>query len=75
MANNPNSRMIQANISIVGSKVKTSNGCCYTVTICFGSLLIFPLCFMCCGWWKKIAYPLYEISLDTYKMLGNVINS
>ena len=59
MAPQANMNMQQANITLVGSKTKASNNCCYIFTIICGSFIIFPLCFMCCMWWKKIVYPTY----------------
>ena len=53
------SLVYQANITIVGNKTSSRNSCCFCATYCLGSFLIFPLCFMCCMWWKKIVYPRY----------------
>ena len=44
-------------------------------TIVCGSLIIIPLFFMCCGWWKKIVYPAYEVSNNTYQALQKVLCS
>jgi hypothetical protein len=65
----------QANLTIVGNKTKTPNNCCYILTILLGSLLIFPLCFICCMWWKKIVYPTYELSLQAYQSIAYLIQS
>jgi hypothetical protein len=64
----------QGNITLVGNKTKPSNMCCFLMTILCGSFFIFPLCFMCCMWWKKIAYPTYELSIDAYHTLANFIS-
>jgi hypothetical protein len=64
----------QANITIAGIKTKGTNQCCIASTIILGGVCIFPLCFMCCDWWKKIAHPTYEISIETYNDIGRFIN-
>jgi hypothetical protein len=65
----------QATVTIVGNKTSATNNCCLCMTICFGAFLIFPLCFMCCGWWKKMVLPKYEINAETYRALGRIIAS
>jgi len=65
--------MTQMNITITGQKVKAKNGCCYCMTIGFGSLLIFPLCFMCCQWWKNIVHSKYAMDIRTYELIANLI--
>jgi hypothetical protein len=42
---------------------------CILCTTIWGSILIFPLFFMCCDWWKRIAYPSYNIPETTYQSL------
>lgn len=64
----------QANITLVGTKTKPGNTCCYVLTVIFGSLLIFPLCFLCCIWWRKIVFPTYELSQDAYQAFGNFLS-
>jgi hypothetical protein len=63
----------QANITLVGTKSKPGNVWCYMFTILCASLVIFPLCFMCCMWWKKIVFPAYELSNEAYQALANFI--
>lgn len=53
----------QANITIAGPKTKPANTCCMVSTLVCGTCCIFPLCFMCCAWWKKIVYARYELSV------------
>lgn len=67
--------ILQANLTLVGTKVKTTNNCCFCLTILLGSFLILPLMVMCCGWWKKIVYPAYELAVDTYKSMATFIAS
>jgi hypothetical protein len=63
----------QASITLVGNKTKPSNTCCFSVTILLGAFFIIPLCFMCCMWWKKIVYPTYEVSIEAYQALADLI--
>jgi hypothetical protein len=72
MAQNPTGPqpMQQANITIIGSKIKAGNLCCAISTIISGAFCIFPLCFMCCMWWKKIVSAIYELTPETYRDIG-----
>ena len=42
-------------------------------TIIWGSIVIFPLFFMCCDWWKKCTYAAYEIPERTYSSLSRLL--
>lgn len=66
-------RDVNANLS--GQMIKEFDMCCMVCTIIWGSFFIFPLCFMCCDWWKKAVYPAYDIPLSTYQSLGNLLRS
>jgi hypothetical protein len=74
MAPQGNEHLIQqANITLVGTKSKPGNVWCYMFTILCAGFLIFPLCFICCMWWKKIVYPAYELSNEAYQTIANFI--
>ena len=62
-------------ITVIGNKTSAYNACCYCFTMFFASLLIFPLCFMCCMWWKKIVYPKYEVNIEFYRAVGRFLRS
>lgn len=68
-----NAPMQQANITIVGAKTKPGNQCCIVCTLVSGAFCIFPLCFMCCAWWKNIAFPMYELSVEAYREIAQFI--
>jgi hypothetical protein len=63
-------QMQQANITVIGSKTKPFNACCMISTLITGAFCILPLCFMCCMWWKKIAYAMYELTPEAYRDIG-----
>ena len=52
-----------ANINLVGIQVSAMNMLCMMCTILWGACLFFPLCFMCCDWWKQIVYPSYQVPI------------
>jgi hypothetical protein len=64
----------QANLTIVGTKMKGGNTCCFLLTILLGSFCIIPLFFLCCMWWKKIVYPEYTLADQAYRNLGHIVN-
>lgn len=47
----------------------------YVCTIIWGSILLFPLFFICCGWWKRCVYPAYEIPYSVYESIGKLFRS
>ena len=53
----------QANITVAGRQTSMGSLCCALLTVILGVCLIFPLCFMCCMWWRKIVYPKYEMTV------------
>lgn len=63
----------EATINCMGNQIKEVNTCCIVCTGIWGGILIFPICFMCCNWWKKIAMPAFEIPISTYQALQNLI--
>lgn len=44
-------------------------------TIIWGSILIFPLCFICMDWWKRCTLPAYTIAINVYVSLGKIIKA
>lgn len=62
--------MQQADITIVGGKTKSGDLSCLFATIMCGACCIFPLCFMCCMWWKKIVSPVYQLAPEAYRDIG-----
>lgn len=45
-------------------------------TVLWGSLLIFPLCFMCCDWWMRMTYPSFDVPESAYRAIqALVLNS
>jgi hypothetical protein len=63
----------QINLTIAGQKVQSKGNCCHLLTFGFGSLLIFPLLFMCCQWWKNIVHPKYALDDRTFEQIINLI--
>jgi len=60
------------NVVTVGEKIP-GNAVCLFITMFFAAILIFPICFMFCDWWKQIVYPFYTVSLDFYRGLGTFL--
>ena len=58
-----------ASININGNQLTGFGLCCLIVTIVFGCILIFPLFFMCCDWWRRKVYPTFSIPESTYVAL------
>lgn len=56
-----NSNIREATISCTGTQVSETNVCCIICTAIWGGILIFPMCFMCCDWWKRIAYASFNV--------------
>ena len=45
---------------------------CMVCTFIAGGFLIFPLCFMCCNWWKKMVFPVFDIPMTTWQAIGRL---
>ena len=73
MAQDQNAPVQQLSITLIGNKIQASNECCYTATLLSGSFCILPLLLMCCMWWKKIVYPLYELTPAAYQSVIDLI--
>lgn len=63
----------EATINCTGTQISEMNMMCLICTICWGSFLIFPLCFMCCDWWMRMTYPSFDVPESTYRALQNLI--
>jgi len=54
-------QLLDANITISGIEIQPFNTMSYMCTIIWGSIIILPIFFMCCPWWKRCTYPIYEV--------------
>jgi hypothetical protein len=52
-------RMSDASITVTGIEIKPVSMMSLMCTTIWGSILIFPMFFMCCGWWKRCTYAIY----------------
>ena len=41
----------------------------------WGSMVIFPLFFVCCDWWKNCVYPAHDIDFSVYSALARLFKS
>ena len=55
------SKLKSLRINITGTQVKNMDTCCLYSTIISGSILVFPLFFFCCDWWKRKVNVLYNV--------------
>ena len=60
---------------MTGVEIKEMSMMSYMCTLIWGSLIILPLFFMCCGWWKRCTYAVYDIPETIYNSLGNLTRS
>ena len=64
----------EISLTIYGNKVQSFSNACLCCTITVGACFIFPLCFMCCHWWKSLAYPKYLIDYSVYEGVANMLS-
>ena len=57
------------NVTTVGDKTGDVNKCCISCTY-LGLVLIFPIFFICCMWWRRIASAKYVQSPEVYRAVG-----
>ena len=60
--------------NITGTCVQSYSACCFWGTIIIGSILIFPIFFLCCDWWKRRAYQIHVIDKKAYESMIKMIN-
>ena len=63
------SQITDATIVVVGSQIQELNTCGMVCTMVWGGFVIFPMCFMCCDWWKRCIYPAFDIAPAVYMSL------
>ena len=56
---------------MVGELVDDYNFCCVFWTFMF-ACLIFPIFFICCSWWRRIAHATYVAPFSSYQALQHV---
>ncbi len=51
------------------------NTCGLMCTAIWGGIIILPLFFMCCDWWKQCVYPAWDIDIQVYSSLAKLFSS
>lgn len=46
---------------------------CTICTFIWGAIIIFPLFFLCCNWWKRTTQPLYDVPYFAYGVLERLL--
>ena len=44
----------------------------YMCTLIWGSIILFPLFFMCMNWWKRCTYAIFDVPETVYDSLGRL---
>lgn len=65
----------EINISCTGNEIKSVNIMCLICMFFWGTFLLFPMCFMFCGWWKKIVWPAHDVPIQAYQALCHLLSS
>ena len=60
-------------IHLIGLPTKGYNQCCFWTTIFFGRILIFPLTFICCDWWKKLVQKSFAVDVSGYEAMAELL--
>ncbi len=60
-------------IDIAGTILQTFNMCCWITTIICGSVLLIPLFFFCCDWWKRKTLQTLIVDLVGYAGVAKMI--
>lgn len=67
-------KIVDININVTGTQIQAFNTCSYCWTIATGSIIIIPIFFMCCGWWRKCTYPAYDVPASIYESLRKLLS-
>jgi len=67
--------MLQASVTVTGTQIQTMNMLSLMCTVIWGSIILIPIFFMCCDWWKRCTYPAFTIPLSTYMKLERIFRA
>jgi hypothetical protein len=67
------SSIVEVSLFVRGAEVSAFSLSCFLCTLFWGALLLFPLCCLCCNWWKKCVFPLYEVPSSLYLNLRRLL--
>lgn len=59
----------------MGSKIRASSGAVAALIIFLGILLIFPLFFLCCQWYKRCTMPSFGVSKKSYEVIQKLVSN
>ncbi len=68
-------KIIDATIVVTGREVQSLNSTAFLCTFVWGSIIIIPLFFMCCNWWRRCVLAAYDIDFSVYLALAKVFRS
>ena len=49
------------------------NTCALMCTVIWGGIILIPIFFMCCDWWRNCVYPAYDIDVSVYMSLQKLL--
>ena len=67
--------IIVGNITLIGNQTQRADGLIFCLIVLFGMCLIFPCFFLCCDWFKRCIWPLYELNAKIYRDLQNFVRT
>lgn len=62
-------------INVSGTLTKGNDVCCLWATIIVGSILLFPLFFICCDWWKRRINKNFKVEDEGYEAIINLVHN
>ena len=65
--------LVDAKIIISGVEVKEVNMTALMCTLIWGAIILFPLFFICCNWWKKCVGGISDVPLAIYQKLERIV--
>ena len=75
MSDEEANRIVDATIVVTGREVQALNTTGFLCTFIWGSIIIIPLFFMCCNWWRRCVLAAYDIDLSAYVALAKLFRS
>lgn len=59
----------ECTINVFGTKIQAYNSVVSCCIILWASLLIFPLFFLCCEWYKRLTEPGFSVNIKAYEAI------
>lgn len=66
-------KITDAHLNITGKQIQGVNNGAYMATMIGASLIILPIFFICCDWWKRCTLAAYDVPISVYEGFSKLL--